>query len=72
MRALPWDRLEKLKGVRKGQFSMSINDEWRICIKWQEGNTRIPMYQPIELVRLYTENERSQRIQHYVLVNILE
>lgn len=32
--ALPGNRLEALKGDRKGQFSIRINDQWRICFAW--------------------------------------
>ncbi len=32
--ALPGNRLEALKGDRKGQFSIRINDQWRICFEW--------------------------------------
>ena len=34
---LPGNRLEALKGHRKGQYSIRINDQWRICFKWTEG-----------------------------------
>lgn len=34
----PGNRLEKLKGDRKDQFSIRINDQWRICFKWDNGN----------------------------------
>ena len=34
----PSNRLEKLKGSRKGQHSIRINDQWRICFKWEDGN----------------------------------
>ena len=33
----PANRLEALRGKRKGQFSIRINDQWRICFKWKEG-----------------------------------
>jgi proteic killer suppression protein len=32
--AVPGNRLEKLKGSRSGQYSIRINDQWRICFKW--------------------------------------
>ena len=32
----PGNRLEALRGVRKGQSSIRINDQWRICFRWQE------------------------------------
>jgi proteic killer suppression protein len=35
--APPCNRLEKLKGNRAGQYSIRINDQWRICFKWS-GN----------------------------------
>jgi proteic killer suppression protein len=35
LRVLPNNRLEALKGDRKGQWSIRINDQWRICFEWQ-------------------------------------
>ena len=32
------NKLEKLKGDRAGQHSIRINDQWRICFIWREGN----------------------------------
>ena len=37
MRVPPGNRLEALKGSRAGQYSIRINDQWRICFAWQEG-----------------------------------
>ena len=34
---LPGNRLEKLKGDRRGQYSIRINDQWRICFEWPAG-----------------------------------
>ena len=34
--ALPGNRLEALKGDRKGQYSIRINDQWRICFEWPD------------------------------------
>lgn len=34
----PGNRLEKLKGDRVGQFSIRINDQWRICFRWKSGD----------------------------------
>lgn len=34
--ALPGNRLEVLKGNRKGQYSVRINDQWRICFEWPD------------------------------------
>ena len=35
---LPSNRLETLKGDRKGQHSIRINDQWRICFMWKQGD----------------------------------
>jgi proteic killer suppression protein len=34
----PGNHLEALKGNRKGQYSIRVNDQWRICFKWSEGD----------------------------------
>jgi len=34
----PGNRLEALKGDRKGQYSIRINDQWRICFEWPPGS----------------------------------
>ena len=34
---LPGNRLEALKGDRKGQYSVRIDDQWRICFEWAKG-----------------------------------
>ena len=34
----PSNRLEALKGERKGQWSIRINNRWRICFEWRHGN----------------------------------
>ena len=34
---LPGNRFEKLKGDRKGEYSIRINDQWRLCFEWPEG-----------------------------------
>ena len=39
LRALPGDRLEALKGDRTGQYSIRINQQWRICFEWPDGQT---------------------------------
>ena len=36
--ALPGNRLEKLHGNRNGQHSIRINDQWRICFRWKDGD----------------------------------
>ena len=38
--APPGNRLEKLKGDRAGQYSIRINDQWRICFEWVENKAR--------------------------------
>jgi len=38
LRLPPSNHLEALKGNRKGQRSIRINDQWRICFEWREGN----------------------------------
>jgi len=35
----PANKLERLHGNRKGQHSLRINDQWRICFKWRNGNS---------------------------------
>ncbi len=38
LRIPPANRLEALKGRRKGQHSIRINDQWRICFVWRDGH----------------------------------
>jgi proteic killer suppression protein len=38
LRVPPGNRLEKLSGDRKGQHSIRINDQWRICFHWRNGD----------------------------------
>lgn len=38
LRVPPANRLEKLSGNRAGQYSIRINDQWRICFVWQNGD----------------------------------
>lgn len=40
LRVPPGNRLESLKGNRSGQWSIRINDQWRICFTWQDGGPR--------------------------------
>lgn len=37
--ALPGNKLEALKGSRAGQYSIRINDQWRLCFEWPSGLT---------------------------------
>jgi proteic killer suppression protein len=34
--ALPGNRLEALRGDRKGEYSIRVNDEWRVCFRWNQ------------------------------------
>ena len=34
----PANRLERLAGNREGQYSIRINDQWRICFRWDDGD----------------------------------
>jgi toxin HigB-1 len=38
LRIPPANRLEALKGLRRGQYSIRINDQWRICFRWKDGD----------------------------------
>jgi len=38
LRVPPGNRLEALKGDRKGQHSIRINDQWRVCFRWSDGD----------------------------------
>jgi len=44
---LPGNRLEALPGDRKGQYSIGVNDEWRICFEWPN---RAPEPSNVEIV----------------------
>jgi len=38
LRIPPANRLEKLSGNRAGQYSIRINDQWRLCFEWRDGD----------------------------------
>ena len=38
LRIPPANRLERLRGDRRGQWSIRINDQWRVCFRWVEGD----------------------------------
>lgn len=38
LRVPPGNRLERLRGDRQGQYSIRINDRWRVCFRWQGGD----------------------------------
>lgn len=37
LRSPPGNRLERLSGGRKGQYSIRVNEQWRICFTWERG-----------------------------------
>lgn len=39
LRIPPANRLEKLAGRRAGQYSIRVNDQWRVCFRWSEGDS---------------------------------
>lgn len=39
LRSPPGNRLEALRGERDGQFSIRINDQWRLCFRFENGNS---------------------------------
>jgi toxin HigB-1 len=38
LRSPPANRLEKLSGDRSGQYSIRINNQWRVCFQWRDGD----------------------------------
>jgi proteic killer suppression protein len=40
LRVPPGNRLERLTGDRRGQYSIRINDQWRVCFRWEGGHAR--------------------------------
>ena len=38
LRVPPGNRLEKLKGRRSGHYSIRVNDQWRVCFSWKDGD----------------------------------
>ena len=38
LRVPPANRLERLKGDREGQYSIRVNDQWRVCFDWKDGD----------------------------------
>ncbi|MGP9810609.1 type II toxin-antitoxin system RelE/ParE family toxin [Rhodopseudomonas sp. NSM] len=41
LRQPPGNRLEALKGDRRGQYSIRINDQWRICFEWRDDGAEM-------------------------------
>lgn len=48
LRAPPGNRLDALTGDRKGQHSIRINDQWRVCFRWRDGHAH-----DVEIVDYY-------------------
>ena len=48
LRALRGNRLEALKGDRAGQYSIRINDQWRICFEWPRGTAGPSMVEIVD------------------------
>jgi proteic killer suppression protein len=40
LRSPPGNRLEQLHGDRAGQYSIRINDQWRLCFRWETGKAK--------------------------------
>ena len=40
LRTPPGNRLEKLSGSRAGSYSIRVNDQWRLCFRWSDGEAR--------------------------------
>ena len=40
LRVPPGNRLEKLRGDRDDQYSIRVNDQWRLCFYWEDGDAR--------------------------------
>lgn len=38
LRVPPGNRLEKLRGDRQGQYSIRVNDQWRVCFRWESAD----------------------------------
>ena len=38
LRVPPGNRLERLSGERAGQYSIRVNDQWRVCFRWERGD----------------------------------
>lgn len=56
--ALPGNRFESLVGDRKGQYSIRVNDQWRICFQWQD---RAPGPSNVDIVDYHQELQNDGR-----------
>ena len=51
LREIRGNRFEALKGDRKGQYSIRINDQYRICFRWKEASaSQVPLVYDVEIV----------------------
>lgn len=50
LRSPPGNRLEKLSGDRAGEYSIRVNDQWRLCFRWSDGHAH-----DVELVDYHQE-----------------
>jgi toxin HigB-1 len=55
LRVPPGNQLEALRGDRKGQHSIRINDQWRVCFVWRDDSAH-----SVEIVDYHQEYERGQ------------
>lgn len=55
LRVPPGNQLEALRGDRKGQHSIRINDQWRVCFVWRDDSAH-----SVEIVDHHQEYERGQ------------
>ena len=54
--ALPSNRLEALRGDRKGQYSIAINMQWRLCFQWPGGSDGPENVEIVDYLRGYTKS----------------
>ncbi len=66
------NRLEKLTGSRQGQHSIRINDQWRICFRWSEGDAyevEIADYHNRKTVTVITDDGQHWNVSPSLLRN---
>ena len=57
---LPGNRFEALKGSRKGQYSIRVNDQWRVCFEWPERSPGPANVEIVDYPRLPVGKERRK------------
>lgn len=67
LRVPPGNRLEKLSGDRAGQWSIRINNQWRVCFIFENGNVY-----DVEIVDYHEEIDMSIRIEEFATTNFSE